>query len=338
MPHKTASRYRPTYRAEEISLIMRLAKRGESLGLMGLAGVGKSNVINYLRSLQGKTPPAQSNGGQLHFPIVDATQWQGTPNSLWSMMADALNDVVKGLAVPPPDIKVIPMSEDERAFKSVQVRLKWLCQDLMHKVMFVLDDFDGVLEAGPLDMLERLNGLRSEGNREHLSYLVFTKRLPHILGRGYGLGDKSKFYDLFRNRIYALEPYSRNDAMQMLTHLNGLQGNPLSGRQLEQIRQLTGGHARLIKIVFDLWAEEGATGPKVTFFTSEPAVMAECHRILKNLHEDEQEAALAAAQGRDTAEHVELLDHLRRRGMLLKMEPVTWFSPVIDRFLSTFQP
>jgi hypothetical protein len=79
-------------------------------------------------------------------------------------------------------------------------------------------------------------------------------------------------------------------------------------------------------------------GPKVTFFTREPAVKAECRRILNNLHKDEQEAALAAAQGRYTAEHVELLDHLMRRGMLLKMEPVTWFSPLIDQFLSTFQP
>jgi hypothetical protein len=333
----TNSRYQPTYRADEISLILRFAERGESLGLMGVAGIGKSNIINFLRNLEQNAPQVGQDVAPIHFPVIDATQWQHTPNSLWTMMADALNGVIKDLSVPPPDNKIIPISEDERAFKLVEVRLKWLCQDLMHKVMFVLDDFDGVLAAGPLAMLERLNGLRSEGNREHLSYLVFTKRLPHVLGHAYGLEDGSKFYDLFRHHIYALAPYTEADAMQMLTHLNELQGNPLNQSQLAQIYQLTGGHARLLKIIFDLWAEEGASGPKVAFFTNEAAIRAECRRILIGLHEDEQAAALLAAQRRHTTEQQALLDHLQRRGLLVKIDPVTWFSPVIDQFLSTYQ-
>ena len=75
------------------------------------------------------------------------------------------------------DSKIIPISEEERVLNTLQDRLKGVCQKLGHQVMFVLDDFDMVLKTGPLTMLERLNGLRSEGNRGFLSYLVFDNSM-----------------------------------------------------------------------------------------------------------------------------------------------------------------
>src|SRR6185295_4765003 len=115
-------------------------------------------------------------------------RWQRTPLGLWKIMLDALDQATQELTSPlPPVDKVIPISEEERVLNTLRSRLQWICQELEHQVMFVLDDFDAVFEIGPLSMLEWLSGLRSEGNREALSYLVFTKRLPHVLGQSHNL-------------------------------------------------------------------------------------------------------------------------------------------------------
>ena len=337
MPLNVIPRYQHTYRVDEINLIVRLAKRGESLGFVGMAGVGKSNIVNFLRHIQQNAPRLGSEAGQLHFPVVDATQWQGTPDSLWKMMLEALSQATAELPLPIEGSKIIPISEEERVLNTLQERLKSVCQKLSHQVMFVLDDFDLILQTGPLTMLERLNGLRSAGNREFLSYLVLTRRLPHILGENHPLENESKFYDLFRHNIYALEPYSRDDAMQMLKHLNGVAGNPLADNQLERIYQFAGGHARLLRLVFNIWVEEGVSGIRVTYFADKSDIKQECERILLSLHEQEKEVALQVARGSPGAEHQDTIDHLMRRGVLISLEPVTWFSLIFGQFLKAYE-
>jgi hypothetical protein len=331
----TVPRYQPTYRADEIRLILRYARRGESLCFMGIAGAGKSNLVNFLRDIHENAEHVEASVEDLHFPVVDAAYWQQTPASLWQMMLDGLSQATRDLGPTPEHGRVIPItSREERALSWLQARLEWLCQELKHQVMFVLDDFDAIFETGPLTMLERLNALRSEGNRGCLSYLVFTKRLPPVLGQSHNL-DQSKFYDLFRHNIYALEPYTHEDARQMLAHLNDVAGKPLTNRELAQIQALAGGHARLLKVVFDTWSNEGAPqGDPVTYFAARPDVQQECQRIFAGLHEEEQQAALGTAGGQHAANHRDMLDHLSRRGLL--SDSGAWFSPLFRQFLATY--
>jgi hypothetical protein len=336
MSSNAVPRYQATFRQDEIGLILRLARRGDSLAFVGLAGIGKSNVVNFLRELDDHAPHLQPDKARLHFPVVDATYWQETPLSLWKIMLDALQQTTQHLTLPPEDTKIIPISEEERILNSLRQRLYGVCQALGHQVMFVLDDFDNVLERGPLAMLERLNGLRSEGNREALSYLVFIKRLPHILGRGYDLENESKFYDLFRHNIYALEPCSPEDAFQILIHLNDKAGSPLRERDLAEIRQLAGGHGQLLKTVFNLWAEEGLAGVNpLTHLLGKADVQQECERILRNLHEEEQTVAVRLAKGQATPADQDVVDHLIRRGVLAA-DGKSWFSPLLAQFLSQY--
>jgi hypothetical protein len=333
MLNNPISRYRPTYRADEIDLILRFAQRGESLGLVGLAGIGKSNIVNFLRNLKNNAPNTESRAAQLLFPVVDATQWQeNNPESLWQIVLDALKTTVDNYHLDSSSI-----SNDAPPFRAVQQLLQKICQELNYQVMFILDDFDQVLANGPLSLLEQLNVLRNEGNRGKLSYLVFTKRLPHILGRNLPLEDKSKFYDLFRYNIFALEPYTQEDAMRMLEHLNQMGGNRLDSHQLEQIHQLAGGHARLLKLVFEVWLEQGASGIKANYFAERPEIVHECRRIFNNLHEHEQQTTRRVTRGRPEPEDQLVLDHLLRRGMLTQIEPATWFSPLMSRFLNDYE-
>jgi hypothetical protein len=329
-------RYTATYRQQELGYICKAAQEGQSLCFVGVAGVGKSNITNFLHSDPYAYKPQYlgRETGAIHFPVVDGNTWDGTPEGLWVQLLSTLTATVEHLDKPLPDAKIIPISEGQKAFSELRRWVNWLCQEHDQKIMFILDDFDGVIQRGPLAMLEQLNALRSEGNRGKLSYLLFTKRLPHILGRSHPLLGKSKFYDLFSHHIYALGLYTPEDEHQMLVHLNEGVGKPLRQQELVAIKTLAGGHARLLKILFELW--RAATPDRedhIAYFLEKSDVREECSRILNSLHPDEQAVARRIVAGSDTPADADLIDHLVRRGLLLDSTTMVWFSPLFRAYI-----
>ena len=334
MSQTVVPRFGSHYRQDEISLVCRHALSGESLCFVGVAGTGKSNMLKYLRDdRENKRQYLGDAVDRVHFPMVDTTVWEGTPLSLWRLMLDALETLLAPLSPPPLGSRPGPRTEEGQVMGCIEQRLTWACQELGQQVMFLFDDFDRAFVSGPLSMLEQLNRLRG-GNRERLSYCVFTRKLPHILGREHNLAGQCKFYDLLRHNIYALGLYTEEDARLMLRHLNAVAGAPLSRTQLRQIEELAGGHARLLKVLFDLWA---ATPPPAidttAYLASQPDVEQECRRILDGLHRHEQEVARRLARGTATGEDQAVVDHLARRGLLVRGSGIRWFSPLFERFL-----
>jgi hypothetical protein len=330
----TIPRYTLSYRQAEIALVCRLAQRGESLCFVGVAGTGKSNLVQILRDRpEYRAPHLGEESERILFPVVDATVWQGSALHLWQLMLENLQQVTSRLARPVNGEKIIALSDEERLRRRLKNDIDWLCQTMGYRIMFILDDFDSVLREATLDVLEQLAYLRSAGNKEKLCYLVYTKRLPHVLGRSKNLAINSKFYDLVRYNIYALGMYTPGDTQQMLAHLNDMVAAPLSSEALDQIEWLSGRHPRLIKVIFEVWQRETPThNDLVAFFASKPDVRDECMRIVQGLHEQEQLVAARLAQGRHQAEDEATLDHLRRRGLLVDTPP-GWFSPLLQEYL-----
>lgn len=334
----TTSRYLPTYREREVSLCCECAARGESLCLVGVAGTGKSNIVKVLtedREVRRRYLGARVDA--VRFAVIDANTWEGAPQQLWEMLLSALLTAIETLPQPDFDPKITYFSEEEKLRRRVQITIDHICQRLDQRLMLILDDFDSVFVRGPLPMLEQLNAFRSAGNRERLSYLIFTKRLPHVLGRRFELETRCKFYDLFRTNIFALEPYTQEDAQHMVHHLNRKLAQPLPPGAVSEIVWLAGRHAGLLKVILDCWVKQPPpVDNQIDHFTAQADVQAECRRILQGLHPQERDAAVRLAQGRSHSEDDDTLDHLRRRGLLLDIAQVRWFSPVWAAFLRTY--
>lgn len=334
----TIPRYLPSYRHAELRLICDFARRGQSLGFVGVAGSGKSNIINLLRTDPYGYKAAYLEPDEALFPVVAGPTVDGSPQTLWEAISSALNEVKPGAEWPKADDKIRPISPEQGAYSLVRAQVRALCQEQGQRVMFIFDDFDGVLERGPLAMLEQLAALRNDGNRDRLSYLVFTKRLPHLLGQAHPLQDKSKFYDLFRHHIYALPLYGREDARQMLRFLNENGGHAVPAADLARIADLAGGHAGLLRIIFDVWRDITPAGDTAATLAQRPEVSSECRRILHGLHEEEQQAALALAHGRREVADPVLVEHLETRGLVARTgNEVTWFSQVFARYLQSIE-
>jgi hypothetical protein len=326
------NRYAPTFRRDELTLVCDLARKGHSLCFVGVAGSGKSNITNFLRHdpYGYKHELLGQETGRILFPRIDGNSWQRTPQSLWSLMLVDLENLAEQFSPPAADPKVLAISDEQRLNRLAA----WLCQSQKLRVMFILDDFDEVLQVGPLSMLDRLAALRNDGNRDMLGYLIFTKKLPHILGRDHPLLGKSKFYDLFKNDIYALSPYSDADARHMLDFLNHQDSDRLNGSALANIQYLAGGHAGLLKTLYELWKRERPSfDESIQLFSSMPEVNNECARIVQNLHEQEQEAALRVARGQVRPDDAATISHLMTRGLLRSAARNEWFSPLMETFL-----
>lgn len=306
------------------------------MALLGLAGVGKSNLIAVLCDPQWTARHLAGARRPIHFIPVDTTVWDQTPHHLWDLMLTALNGL---LGDPSADFgsRIVPMDRAERTLGRLTSAVAGICQKRSEQVVFIFDDIDTLLTTGPLPMLEQLNALRSQGNRERLSYLLFAKRLPHILGRNMELESRSKFYDLFRHDIYALGPYIWEDAMQMARHLNETQGEPLSDELLKSVVTLSGGHGGLLKVLFTLCLtshDPALNGAESVCDMAD--VQQECRRILRGLHRSERRTALAIAEDRIQHEDMGHIDHLRRRGILSGSAPLRWFSPILPHYLRRF--
>lgn len=302
---------------------------------MGIAGSGKSNIVKVLtqdREIRRRYLGARVDA--VHFAALDANAWEGTSQHMWEMMLSALLSAISQLPPPDFDPKITYLSDEEKLRRRVQITVDHICQRLDQRLMLILDDFDQVFAQGPLPMLEQFNVFRSAGNRERLSYLIFTKRLPHVLGRRFELETRCKFYDLFRTNIFVLEPYTQEDARHMVHHLNRKLTQPLPPGALSAIVWLAGGHASLLKVIFDSWVKQPPpVDNQIDHFAAQADVQAECQRILRGLHPQERSAAIRLTQGRSRSEDDDTLDHLRRRGLLLDIAQVRWFSPVWAAFL-----
>ncbi len=329
-------RYQATYRRDELRLICDYAREGRSLAFVGVAGVGKSNITNFLRfDPYGYKPHHLGEATTtILFPFIDGNVWNRTPLGLWEQLLADLEQASADLPSPPSDAKIIQLSEEQRVFSTLRNRIQWLTASQGRQIMFILDDFDNLLRLGPLTMLEQLYTLRLAGNQNKLSYLLFVKRLPAALGRALLLSDHAKFYDLFKRDIYPLQPYEHEDTAQMLRFLNENAGHPMRAKDLALIGdKLSGGHPGLAKVIFNLWRRQppGEEDDLVYYFSQQPDVLEECRRIVEQLHPEEQATASQLARGQ--ASDPDYAQLLLWRGLLCDAETPTWFSPLMQAYL-----
>ncbi|MCB0045032.1 MAG: hypothetical protein KDD92_06365 [Caldilineaceae bacterium] len=333
------ARYPDDYRIDAITLILKNADRGDSMGLVGIAGTGKSNLLRVLRDdFAYRKRVLGDRSDTLVVTSVNAIIWEETPASLWEIMNDALLNAVErhDIFLPSDNIRSLTDAE-ERSRRRLGTNINWLCRQNGYRLLFILDDFDYVIKQGPLSMLDTLSAFRDDGNRDLLSYLVITKQLPHIVGYQHQLDQRSKFYDLFSNRIYGLGPYNEHDAAQMLEHLNNNHGRPLSQVDREYLLWLAGGHARLIRVLFDAWSNSPPPLRErealLQYFTDQKDISQECCRVLKNLAFHEQRMIQSIYADKEIMLTLEQANHLKYRGLITNFSPLSWFSPVFAAHL-----
>lgn len=319
-----ADRYGPHYRHEVVRHISECVARGKSLGLVGIAGAGKSNLIHFLTQPETRRhvlPAGEAD--RTCFVAVSCLPGDQAADRLYEAMLMAAPQ--EGTAPP-----VYPVGAP--AFHPLRATLKTACR--RQRVVYLFDEFESLLEHQPAEFFDNLRLLRDDQRTSgHLCYLFITHRMPHRVSAKADF-EHSKLFELFRNDLYPLPPHTEADAVAMVNTLTQRVGSePLGNGVANQLARYAGYHCGLIHALHqELYPTLNVGWRTIHRLAQTNArVRKSCEHIWRHLHPEEQEGIHSCAFGGPVERT--LADFMRRRGLLLPDNSPTIFSPLFAEYV-----
>lgn len=325
-------RYPLEYRSEIVEPVLTAVAGGSSVCVVGLAGVGKSNLFKFLAQsavLEHYLP--QSIAQEMHVLVVQCRPGTQASANVYAAMLDELQPVAEKAQYSLPILRQAATAYD------VRKAVKYLCETARQRIVFVLDEFECLIQHQPLEFFEELRNLRDEvRTTNRFAYVTITHRLPHRVV-GNQRFENSKLFELLRSNIYALGPYRQPDALSMLNALAAAQNLTIDRDYLLRIGEVAGGHSGIMRAVFETIKTEGKANfavpsPRLKQFAVEHrAVYEACDYLWLHLHSSERRALRQLAAG-DLPEPW-LLDFLFKRGLITSTVTPNFFAPVFAAYV-----
>ncbi|MCB0046291.1 MAG: winged helix-turn-helix domain-containing protein [Caldilineaceae bacterium] len=312
-----------TYRAAEMRVLTGWIAAGASGMVIGAAGSGKSNLLDFLcRNAHrlGARYPALEDGPALVYVrlgglpddtlttfyrfILRAAHRSPTPFSTtwWGELTGLYQDM---------------QADDPFPAQSALYNLLDACQAHDYRVVLFLDDFD--MPPAP-QILALGRALRSLHNvyRETLSFIVGARRRLDAVP---DLDLPDDVYRLLATHICYVGPLVEADARRDVAYRLHTAPVAPTPSEVDQMLALSGGYPTLLKAVGRWWSLTPERGPAETWRTAlgaDPAMHIRLQAIWNGLTRDEQIALYALQRGDDTVADDAILRGLEMRGICRK--------------------
>ncbi|MEZ4592110.1 MAG: winged helix-turn-helix domain-containing protein [Chloroflexota bacterium] len=345
----TPTTQKPGFRQNETEKLFKWMQAGESASIIGISGVGKSNLFNHIRD-----PYTQAHylGGLDGRTIIVRANFHYIPDfsdrSIYSLILEQLEMLdldAERLGLTAQDIahvgqyheQLLDAKDDilkvQRYFK---LALRVLLGHSDRRLVFLFDQFDDVYQLAEERLFANLRGLR-EAYKYRISYLVFTRdMIPNLLDLDAG---REEFYELLASNIMGLKPYAKSDAMSVLERVAGRNKITLTDELRDGLYALAGGHAGLLRAALlgvapnHDWNKSQAQETAVNLLKV-PGVEMECDKLWRSLSAHEQRVLLAKAQGINTPQDPAIVMQLQIKGILSEDETAVIFSPIFAQFIT----
>jgi hypothetical protein len=345
----TPTTQRPGFRQTETEKLFKWMQAGESASIIGISGVGKSNLFNHIRD-----PYTQAHFlGELDVnTIIVRANFHYLPDytdrSVYSLILEQLELLeadADRLGLSHKDIEQISQYHEllldakddilkvQRYFK---LALRVLLAQSSRRLVFLFDQFDDVYQEAEERFFANLRGLR-EAYKYRISYLVFTRdMLPNLIHM-----DKAReeFYELLASNIMGLKPYSKNDAMSVLERVARRNKFPLTDELKERLYELASGHAGLLRAALlgaiqQQWSSQIYQEDVSTRLLQISGVEMECEKLWRSLSLHEQRTLMAKAQSFDSAMDTAVVNQLQIKGVMREGDTAVIFSPIFALFVA----
>jgi DNA-binding winged helix-turn-helix (wHTH) protein len=321
------------FRLDETQRLFSIIRAGESASVIGVSGMGKSNLFNQLQDP--KTQKLLTGNGGQDFYII-RVNCHYLPNledrSIYSLILEQLENIIISAPKNPIDnstITAITKCHDglldayndslkvQRYFK-LAVRSVLEAKD-KHLVL-LLDQFDGIFRDADSMLFMNLRGLR-EAYKYRISFITFTRdMLPRISELDNG---REEFYELLESNIIWLKPYNEEDACKLLEKISVRNQVNIEDSLKPILTNLTGCHAGLLREAllslarnkqnFSQQDEEAI----LRVLLQAHSISIECKKIWNSLSVEEKKLLSAVVQGRDSNIQDTLLELLVQKGLLI---------------------
>lgn len=333
------------FRDKEVTRLFHWMQAGESASIIGMSGVGKSNLFNHLRDP--KTRVAYLGEMDAETILVRANFHyvpDFTDRSIYSLILEQLELLdaeAERLGLPYESLTEIGRYHElmldavddvlkvQRYFK---LAIRQLLGNSSRRLVLLCDQFDEVYQEADPRLFANLRGLR-EAYKYRLSYLLFTR--DSLLFLTDMDPEREEFYELMASNVMGLKPYSLSDAETLLNRVSSRNQLPLPEALSERLYELTGGHAGLLRAAY-LGVTTNGLGEGVyeenaaEKLLALPAVAVECDKIWRSLSLRERRLLAYRAHGmalQDSERVVE--EQLNLKGVLSETADSSIFAPIL---------
>jgi DNA-binding winged helix-turn-helix (wHTH) protein/energy-coupling factor transporter ATP-binding protein EcfA2 len=338
-----------TFRNSEVKRLLNWLRAGESASIIGVSGVGKSNLFNHLLDPEVQKYHLKQKLSNYLFVRVNFHYLPDfSTRSIYSLILEQfelLGDRVEQVGLAPTVIDEIGEQHEAllnagddllRVQRYFKLAMRSLLGGSQNRLVLLCDQFDDVYQEADERLFANLRGLR-EAYKYRLSYLVFTRDVltslaPMDSGR-------EEFYELLASNVMGLKPYNQEDAQLLLGRVAGRNRWTVEESVEESLLGLTGRHAGLLRAAFmtimqnDFALEDGDRETAVSLLTF-PAIQAECSKIWNSLTVEEHRL-LAYCVHEIPSETVDKspLKRLQLKGLLDEETGRRLFSPLFAAYV-----
>lgn len=347
----TLTTQRPGFRQTETEKLFKWIQAGESASIIGISGVGKSNLFNHLRDPHTQ---AQHLGKVADSTIIVRANFHYIPDfsdrSIYSLILEQLemlDSEAERLSLTSQEIEKISHYHEllldaqddvlkvQRYFK---LALRVLLGQTNRRLVFLFDQFDDVYQEAEERLFANLRGLR-EAYKYRISYLVFTRdMLPNLIETD---AAREEFYELLASNIMGLKPYAKPDAISVLERVANRNKLTLTDELRDQLYVLAGGHAGLLRAALlaamqQNVADQLSQNSEAELLLKVSGVEMECDKLWRSLSTHEQKTLKGKAQNQNVEKALggRVVTQLQIKGLLSEDETAVIFSPIFARFVA----
>ncbi|NTV62164.1 MAG: hypothetical protein HGA65_01335, partial [Oscillochloris sp.] len=325
-----------SYRAEIIAPLIQSLAAGESCSVVGINGVGKTNMLQQLRRPDVVEHFAAGRGELLAFCSLDAnllTQHDG-----WGFFEGMAEALLADLQHMLPTGALSRLTEEHAAILASPGNYPLALRHcagaldavLSHRrLVIIFDEFDALLPQLPDITLRNLRGLRDR-HKYQLMYLTLSReRLPTLCDEDCQEAGEP-FLELLSLCELGLHPLGEEDARREAARFAERYQRTLNPSNYERIITLSGGHPGLLRALTQVAIQQDILPSEPRdMITNVAALRNECLKLWNDLSGDERDALWQAhrssrldpRRGEDL-----LLKGLLRKG---KAGQLTIFSPLL---------
>lgn len=318
-----------SFRAHLVKNLMRLIKAGESVAIIGMASVGKSNVVYCLQ--QSDIQKVHLGKQKKEYLVVRIDSNDLTSIGEWHLfelllyclsihcqhtnlsteITSRLEDLNQKLRAQEDSV-----THAQRCFEQA---IHWLCQIHRLKVVLLFDEFDLLFQKLSSRFFVNLRALRDK-NKYSLGYILFLRNDLEDLQTG--LTEVEAFVELFQNSTFYLKPYDLSGTELMLSRLSDRQQITWPVEYTPRVFNLSGGHGGLISVIFSEILSQIERGERIKFdlLIENQEIINECQKIWSSLTESErsflQRFVEAGCSGEFLKASGHMVDKMYQKGIL----------------------
>lgn len=335
------------FRNLEAKKLFNWIKAGESASIVGMSGVGKSNLFNHLRDPQTQ---AMYLGATENRTIVIRANFHYVPDfsdrSVYSLLLeqlemldterfniseeiiDEINELHEKLLDANDDVLKV-----QRYFKQA-VRI--VLGSSSRRLVILCDQFDEIYQEASPRLFANLRGLR-EAYKYRVSYFIFTRDiLTNLIDLD---AEREEFYELMASNVMGLKPYNEEDTKLLLSRIAERNNMDLPELLPEQLFALTGGHAGLLRATYlGVMGKESLRKSLDDLDTKTilriPGVDIECEKIWRSLSVRERRVLAQLMMGAVPASTERpILTQMQIKGVLSENRSMKLFSPLFGEYV-----